>query len=68
MKKLAAAILVFDIIMGVVLLCVYGRGRHMSAAMAIFSGTEKVENREEDEVQKKIAFPFDDGPHAHYTE
>ncbi len=68
MKKLAAAILVFDIIMGVVLLCVYGRGRHMSAAMAIFSGTENVENREEDEVQKKIAITFDDGPHPHYTE
>lgn len=68
MKKLAAAILIFDIIMGVVLLCVYGSGRPMSAAIAIFSGTENVENREEDEVQKKIAITFDDGPHPHYTE
>lgn len=68
MKKLAAAILVLDIIMGVVLLFVYGSGQHMSAVKAIFSGTENVENREEDEVQKKIAITFDDGPHPYYTE
>ncbi|MCM1536756.1 MAG: polysaccharide deacetylase family protein [Clostridium sp.] len=68
MKKLAAAILVFDVIVGVVLLCVCGSGRHMPSVKTVLSGAKNVENEKEDEIQKKIAITFDDGPHPYYTE
>lgn len=63
MKKKLAAIVIFDLLMGLLLFgaFLYKQGEARQAA-----GTAV--NKLEDEDVKKIALTFDDGPHPHYTE
>lgn len=63
MKKKLAAIIIFDLLMGLLLFgaFLYKQGEARQAA-----GTAV--NKLEDEDVKKIALTFDDGPHPHYTE
>ncbi len=62
MKKMAAAILLFDLIVGLLFLGMYER--NLGKAESV-SGTAEAGEAEEG---KKIALTFDDGPHPHYTE
>lgn len=76
MKKIATAILIFDVLMGLLLFCVYvnkqekfqGRtlteGELGDAAQTMGKGTTILEQ----EDYKKIALTFDDGPHPYYTD
>lgn len=66
MKKTAAAILLFDIIAGLLCLGLYGiQGRAVAAdSRLVFTEEEGLEA----EDVKKIAITFDDGPHPSYTE
>ncbi|MCR2046401.1 polysaccharide deacetylase family protein [Acetatifactor muris] len=68
MKKTTMAILLFDVMAGLLFLGLYGL---QSAAVATDSGmvhiVEEGENLEPEDV-KKIAITFDDGPHPSYTE
>ncbi len=75
MKKIAAIILTFDLVAGVLLvsLCVSGRTLGLRekqlTAVQVRSG-DVVYTAEVDRMQgcKKIALTFDDGPHPYYTE
>ena len=77
MKKLAAAILLFDLMAGLLFLGVLEEGRPVAAETSgdavtdadagIYGSMEKVTGRADEDV-KKIALTFDDGPHPYYTE
>lgn len=74
MKKVAAIILTFDLVVGVLLvsLCVSGRtlGLWEKQLNAVQVGNGEVLYTAEERMQdsKKIALTFDDGPHPYYTE
>lgn len=63
MKKIIAAILTFDLVMGLLLCCVYGNKQLVSGYVQTAG---KAVSEEQD--LKKIAITFDDGPHPSYTE
>ena len=63
MKKKLAAIVIFDLLMGLLLFGVFG----YKQGEARQTGAEAVNNAEDEDV-KKIALTFDDGPHPYYTE
>lgn len=69
MKKTLAAIIIFDILMGLLLFLVYENKQVQSQPV---SGQAqefwKKKDQEEREELKKIAITFDDGPHPRYTE
>ena len=68
MKKITTAILLFDMMAGLLFLGLYGM---RSGAVATDSGMVKVAEGEEgleDEDVRKIAITFDDGPHPNYTD
>lgn len=68
MKKFQAALITFDIVMGLLLFWLIGQSKN--EAMVTASGrqvTSVSENKAEVEI-KKIALTFDDGPHPSYTE
>lgn len=68
MKKFQAALIAFDIVMGLLLLCLWGHSKEETYVQT--SGSREVsvsENEEEIEI-KKVALTFDDGPHPSYTE
>ena len=65
MKKVMAGILIFDIVMGI--LCLWaGAGRYEPKQPQQVSAGNITAG--EEEVAKKIALTFDDGPHPKYTE
>ena len=77
MKKLAAAILLFDLMAGLLFLGVWEEGSFVpveTAGDAVADGDIKNHNNmaetvgRADEDVKKIALTFDDGPHPYYTE
>ena len=75
MKKFVTAILVFDLIAGLLFLGLQeSRGQipATGAATRISAAAEVEDIRGEEEVQaedvRKIAITFDDGPHPYYTE
>lgn len=65
MKKIIAAILTFDLAMGLLLCCVYGNKQSASEYVQTTGGSLTVS---EEQDLKKIAITFDDGPHPSYTE
>lgn len=70
--KIKAAILVFDILLGLLLFGVYvnkqcEKENWEDAIEVMNPGTNQFGNGENDDV-KKIALTFDDGPHPYYTE
>ncbi len=72
MKKAAAAILILDCILGLLL---FGLSENRRAAVTAAGGDasaavwgEEAERKEAAEDVKKIALTFDDGPHPYYTE
>lgn len=65
MKKSRAAILIFDIVMGLLLLCVYVNKQSAAASLQTMEQRNVVAEQRE---KKKIALTFDDGPHPYYTE
>ena len=70
MKKLTAAILIFDLIMGVLLFLVYWNkqdGAHAASVGGLKVLLQDTEDIVEKEL-KKVALTFDDGPHPYYTE
>ena len=73
MKKSRAAILIFDIVMGLLLFCAYTNkhngifGKEVQQATAIYTVTSGKAVPEQSNY-KKIALTFDDGPHPYYTE
>lgn len=82
MKRLAAAILIFDVVMGLLILCVYenkqvgnwvneeqnGPGTQ-GAQTAVSKDIRQADGGNVDSTEeKKIALTFDDGPHPSYTE
>lgn len=71
MKKIAAAILIFDVIMGLLLFCLYENKQSVQTAwtssQAVLQDGLGEEVAEEREEVKKIALTFDDGPDAKYT-
>ena len=66
MRKMMTAILLFDLMAGLLFLGFYGLG---SRAVATDSGIVRMEGEErlEEADVKKIAITFDDGPHPSYT-
>lgn len=81
MRKTAAAILMFDIVMGLLLFCAYGnkqlQGSYHGEGVQTGAGTQEaghVQTASQDALAqqdvncKKIALTFDDGPHPYYTE
>lgn len=73
MKKIAAAILIFDGVLGLLLFGLYENKQYVQtsgvfrqAELRDVQDAEIVEEKEED--VKKIALTFDDGPHPYYTE
>lgn len=68
MKKLTTAILLFDLMAGLLFLGLYElHGQAVTADSGIVKVSELEEVRREEE-EKKIAITFDDGPHPSYTE
>lgn len=67
MKKTLVGILVFDMIMGMLCLWAGGKRQDTTAPASQEVSTGKIAGEEED-VAKKIALTFDDGPHPRYTE
>ena len=65
MKKIIAAILTFDLVMGLLLCCVYGNKQSAPEYVQTTGGSLAVS---EEQDLKKIAITFDDGPHPSYTE
>lgn len=65
MKKMKAAILIFDIMMGLLLLCVRLNKPDVEDAIKTVDARTVVTEQTE---SKKIALTFDDGPHPYYTE
>lgn len=66
MKKIVAAILTFDLVMGLLLFCVYGNKHSEKEQLVQATGQEIMVAEQEN--YKKIALTFDDGPHPYYTE
>lgn len=74
MKKFAAAILICDLMMGLLLFCGYlykqedkNEGK-LANVVSVNSETVIGEKAEEEKEYKKVALTFDDGPHPYYTE
>lgn len=65
MKRVRAAILTIDVVMGLLLLCLYGNKLNESGDIVQTDATEVTISQEE---RKKIALTFDDGPHPYYTD
>ena len=63
-KKVNAAILIFDVILGLLLLFVLANKQGKFVVGVLSQKVAYSENAE----QKKIAITFDDGPHPYYTE
>lgn len=63
-KKVNAAILIFDVILGLLLLFILA---NKQGEFVVWVLSQKVAYSESAE-QKKIAITFDDGPHPYYTE
>lgn len=75
MRKVLAGILIFDVVMGILCLAVGIRQNERSKPYGHYEETAAVPREasagnvdSEDEVAKKIALTFDDGPHPKYTE
>ncbi len=70
MKKTAALLLLFDIIIGLLLFVPADAGRRRSLSEAMANGItwKEEESGREEQEKKKIALTFDDGPHPVYTE
>lgn len=66
MKKTLVGILVFDMIMGMLCLWAGEKRQDTTAPASQEVSTGKI--AEEEDVAKKIALTFDDGPHPRYTE
>ena len=66
MKKTLVGILVFDMIMGMLCLWAGGKRQDTTAPASQEISTGKITG--EEDVAKKIALTFDDGPHPKYTE
>lgn len=66
MKKTLVGILVFDMIMGMLCLWAGGKRQDTTAPASQEVSTGKITG--EEDVAKKIALTFDDGPHPKYTE
>lgn len=66
MKKTLVGILVFDMIMGMLCLWAEGKRQDTTAPASQEVSTGKITG--EEDVAKKIALTFDDGPHPRYTE
>lgn len=66
MKKTLVGILVFDMIMGMLCLWAGGKRQDTTAPTSQEVSTGKIAG--EEDVEKKIALTFDDGPHPRYTE
>ena len=66
MKKTRVGILVFDMIMGMLCLWAGGKRQDTTAPASQEVSTGKITG--EEDVAKKIALTFDDGPHPRYTE
>lgn len=66
MKKTLVGILVFDMIMGMLCLWAVGKRQDTTAPASQEVSTGKITG--EEDVAKKIALTFDDGPHPRYTE
>ena len=61
MGKSWTKVLLLDMMVGLLVFCVYGAGKAEDSS-AVFSSATDVQ------TQKKIALTFDDGPHPYYTE
>lgn len=74
MKKIKAAVLILDIILGLLLFYgivkdISGKSQESDDSVSAVSMLENdVDKGNEDEEVKKIALTFDDGPHPYYTE
>lgn len=66
MKKTLVGILIFDMIMGMLCLWAGGKRQDTTAPASQEVSTGKITG--EEDVAKKIALTFDDGPHPRYTE
>ena len=66
MKRIRMAVVILDVILGLLLLCALVGGSTKRERGELTSGN-KIEVPEEAEV-KRIALTFDDGPHPSYTE
>ena len=66
MKKTLVGILVFDMIMG--MLCLWAGGKRQDTAAPASQEVSTGKITREEDVAKKIALTFDDGPHPRYTE
>ncbi len=66
MKKFTAAILIIDLIIGLLLFCVYWNKQEGSVLTNTGVLVEEKDGGQED--IKQIALTFDDGPHPYYTE
>lgn len=66
MKKTLVGILIFDMIMGMLCLWAGGKRQDTTAPASQEVSTGKIAG--EEDVAKKIALTFDDGPHPRYTE
>ena len=72
MKKVLMGILMGDIVLGILCLAVgtkrYEQQRSCGGTEAVFREVAATNVYEDNEVAKKIALTFDDGPHPKYTE
>ncbi|MCM1102196.1 MAG: polysaccharide deacetylase family protein [Clostridium sp.] len=75
MKRVAMAILIFDLMAGLLFWCVYRNHRQGTGDVPADAArgtksvvTEPKEDAPGDLEEKKIALTFDDGPHPYYTE
>lgn len=66
MKKTLVGILVFDMIMG--MLCLWAGGKRQDITTPASQEVSAGKIAGEEDVAKKIALTFDDGPHPRYTE
>ena len=66
MKKTLVGILVFDMIMG--MLCLWAGGKRQDTTAPASQEVSNGKIAGEEDVAKKIALTFDDGPHPRYTE
>ena len=66
MKKTLVGILVFDMIMG--MLCLWAGGKRQDITTPASQKVSAGKIAGEEDVAKKIALTFDDGPHPRYTE
>lgn len=73
MKKMTAAILLFDLTVGLLFLGLWEERERYAAAAGenVVADTERIDNgmtAGQMEEIRKIALTFDDGPHPYYTE